>query len=414
MPRLIRMNVVLAVALAAFVVRLAAALAMDGLKHPELWEYDDIARAIVAGQGFTYHFHGITYYSYAPPLYSWLSAASYWVAGSLVPVMLLQITAGSVLAAIAASMAQRLFRSAAAAVSAGLLVAGHPGLIIYAASKAHPLIFDAFFFALAMLQVFRFRDQPGLRRSVELGLIVGIGTLSRATIIIALPIGALWLLFATPRSAWPAIIRGIAVAGMMAVASLTPWTIRNYRVHHQFVFVLTTDGDDFWRGNNPNATGHSYISPSYRVLDSLSPEERRDLINQPTELAQSAWFMARAKAFIREHPAEFVRLTVLKFFSFWWFGPQTGVQYPASWFWLYAFYYTAILACAVVGVWKLARLGSDAMRQALLLMVLLFALSVLQSLYYVEGRHRWGVEPILLAISGGGVAVLFERRKYAP
>jgi 4-amino-4-deoxy-L-arabinose transferase-like glycosyltransferase len=249
-----------------------------------------------------------------------------------------------------------------------------------------------------------------LRRFLELGLLGGIGTLSRATIVIFLPIGAVWLLIVSHRSAWPAIVRGLVAAALVTIACLTPWTIRNYRIHHRFVFVLTTDGDDFWRGNNPNATGHSYIGEGSLVLLSLSPEERRDLERQPTELAQSAWFWARAKAFIRAHPGTFLRLTLLKFYHFWWFAPQTGVRYPALWFWLYAVYYSAALGCACVGGWSLFKLGPDAVARGWLLAALLLTLSVLQSLYYVEGRHRWAVEPMLLAFSGGGVAALRRRR----
>jgi 4-amino-4-deoxy-L-arabinose transferase-like glycosyltransferase len=397
-------------ALAAFGIRLAVAVVMGGLLRPELWEYDEIARAMIAGRGFTYPYHNIVYYSYAPPLYSWLSAASYWLTGSLAPVMLLQITAGAALAAVAAWLARKLFDSEVAAGAAGLLAAVHPGLVLYSATKAHPMTFDALFFALAVLQFFRLRERPDSRRWIELGFIIGVGTLSRTTIIIFLPIGAAWLLYVSPRSQWWPILRGLAIASVITVASLTPWTIRNYRVHHQFVFVLTTDGDAFWRGNNPNATGHSYTTSNQIVLlDGLSLAERQDLERQPNELAQSAWFMNRARAFIREHPGEFVRLTLRKWIDFWWFVPQTGVRYPAPWFWLYAFYYVVALALAGLGVWKLTALGSEALQGALLLAVLLLALSALQSLYYVEGRHRWGVETLLLAFSGGGVAAVVER-----
>jgi hypothetical protein len=50
--------------------------------------------------------------------------------------------------------------------------------------------------------------------------------------------------------------------------------------------------------------------------------------------------------------------------------------------------------------------------KAVLLVMLLLALSGLQSLYYVEGRHRWAVEPLLLAISGGGIAWIRERGRH--
>ena len=40
----------------------------------------------------------------------------------------------------------------------------------------------------------------------------------------------------------------------------------------------------------------------------------------------------------------------------------------------------------------------------------LFASSVLQGLYYVEGRHRWGVEPLLLVVAGGAASAVRTKR----
>src|SRR5262249_21132323 len=139
----------------ALVIRLAAALATGGLWHPELNEYDSIARTLVQGQGFLYYHIRVPYYAYAPPLHPWISAASYWVTGSIVPVMLLQCVAGAATAAVAVVLTMRLSRSALAAAAAGFLVAVNPGLVYYNATKSHPLTFDALFFALTLLLVFR-------------------------------------------------------------------------------------------------------------------------------------------------------------------------------------------------------------------------------------------------------------------
>jgi 4-amino-4-deoxy-L-arabinose transferase-like glycosyltransferase len=398
------------IGLTAFVVRVVAALALDGFRHPELNEYNSLARAMVRGQGFVYGHIDVLYYSYAPPLYSWLSAASYKAAGSIAPAMLLQVVAGAVVAVLAAAIAERIFGGWVAGLAAGLLVAAHPGLVVYNAVKAHPLTFDAFFFTLVPLLVLRLAERTTIGRAVALGLVVGIGTLSRGTLVIFLPLGIAWLMAVRPIAAWRTIAGRGLVAVACASAIIAPWSIRNTRIHHQFVWLLTTDSEDFWRGNNPNATGHSYIDPEHLVLHALRPDEEAELARQPDELAQSRWFMSRAKAFIAEHPDQFVRLTALKFYHFWWFAPQTGVLYPTGWAQAYQAYYVAALVLAVAGLRRAWRNGAGAISQAGLLVLLLLALSGLQSLYYVEGRHRWAVEPMLLVFSGGGVAALLGRR----
>jgi len=160
------------------------------LLHPETLEYDWMAQSLLAGHGLVFPHLQIPYHSFAPPLYPWLSAASYWLCGSLIILMMLQVVAGSALAVVGAQIARRFSAGAIAPLAAGLLIAFHPGLIIYNVNKAHPLTFDALFFTLAVLQAFRLRERMIVRRAIELGVIVGLGTLSRATLIIFFAAGS--------------------------------------------------------------------------------------------------------------------------------------------------------------------------------------------------------------------------------
>lgn len=398
-----------AVGAVAFLIRLFVALAMGGLSRPEVNEYNSMARAMLDGRGYIFGHLGIIYHSYAPPLHTWLTVASYWVAHSLTPLMLLQCVAGAMTAIASAAIAMRLFGEARAGLAAGLLVAINPGLVVYASTKAHPLTFDALFFTLALLQTLRVADAPGIARGVQFGAIVGIGALSRGTMVIFLPVAAVWLVFAGRGTRQRTLWRSVAVACVVAVLLIAPWSIRNTLVHHRFVWLLTTDGEDFWRGNNPYATGHSYITPGHTVLNALPVEERADLERQPDELAQSQWFMDRAMTYVKAHPAAFVRLTLTKLGQFWSYAPQTGVHYPAGWLPTYLVYYVAALVLAVAGARRAWASGGTAAAGAVLVLLFLLGLSSLQSLYYVEGRHRWAVEPMLLALSAGGATRLWER-----
>src|SRR5437764_13892661 len=158
----------------AFLLRLGAGVFTGGLLHPEAFEYDQMARSLVAGHGLVFLHLSVTYHSFAPPLYPWLSAASYWLCGSLIALMMLQVVAGSALAVVVAQIAKRFSASAIATLAAGLLIAFHPGLIIYNVAKAHPLTFDALFFTLAMLHAFRLRERMTIRRAIHFVVIVGL------------------------------------------------------------------------------------------------------------------------------------------------------------------------------------------------------------------------------------------------
>lgn len=393
----------------AFLVRLGAGLWTGGLWHPELWEYDTLARSMLAGRGFSLRYLMITYYSYVTPLHAWASAAGYWLTGSYVPIMLAQMAAGAALAVAVAAISQRIFGGWMAAALAGTFVAIHPGFVLYNSTKAHSLAFDALFFALALLQTIRLADRPTLRRALVFGLIIGIGTLSRGTVVIMGPLGGLWMLARGPRESRKLLFRNLVFAGLLAAVIIAPWTIRNSLIHHRFVFLISTESEDFWLGNNPHATGHTLIDANNTVFMSLPPEERDDLYRQPNEMAQADWFSQRSRAFVKAHPGEFLRLWALKFFHFWWYAPQTGTAYPGSWFYLYMIFYLALLILAAVGVVRIFRLGPPATHLGWLVGIFLVGLSLLQSVYHVDGRHRWGIEPILVALSGGGAAFLIER-----
>jgi 4-amino-4-deoxy-L-arabinose transferase-like glycosyltransferase len=399
-------------ALVALAVRIGAAVTLDGFLSPDLSEYDLLARNMLAGRGFVYPHLNISYYSYIAPLPAWISAASYWVADSLAPAMIVQIVAGAMLTVVTACVAARLFGSNVAALAAGLLVAIHPGLVVYSAAKMHSLAFDSLFFSGALLQSLRLGERLTVQRAVGLGLIVGLGVLSRATIMVFLPIAGIWLLVVTSRQSRIAVVKYMAIVAIAAAAVIAPWIVRNSLLHRQFVSVVTTDAEVFWRGNNPNASGSAYVDAHHTVLSLLPESEREDLYRQPDELAQAEWFRSRAFAFIRANPAAFVRRTTQKFRDFWWFTDRSGLLYPRTWLIGYKAYYVGIVLFATAGVWVLARGGSagPAFSSAVLLGVFVLSIALLQSLYYVEGRHRWAIEPMIIALSGGGVAALSRWR----
>ncbi len=398
--------------LVAFVVRVVAAIVAGGFDQPEPFEYEYAARELIQGRALTYPHLGITYYSFLPPLYAWICAGIYLLTDGLTSAVLLaQMFISAVQTVLIVKLSGRLMGSIAG-FSSGILFAFHPGLIVYSSLKLHPLVFDSFFFTLLLWQFVRLSEDGSLMRFIGTGLVGGLGILSRSTTAILLPLGCLWLLVTSvsKRQEWLPLIGRCVLVGVCATIVLTPWTIRNSRIHQEFVPVPTTAGEVFWRGNNPHATGHSYVNSNQIVLDTLSAAEREELRSLPSEIDQSNWFRERAFAFISDNPAEFLRLTAAKFYYFWWFSPQSGTEYPRSWFLVYQGYYIFLIGFALAGLWAIWYSGGYGRRCAMLLVVFMLGISVAQSFYYVEGRHRWGVEPLLLILVGGGIAHVVRTR----
>lgn len=104
--------------------------------------------------------------------------------------------------------------------------------------------------------------------------------------------------------------------------------------------------------------------------------------------------------FIRSSPTQALHLYGRKLLSFFWFSPQTGLLYPAAYTRGYQWYYAGMAALALLGLWSLRR---HLARPPMILPILFVAsIALYQSLYYVEGRHRWTVEPVLLLFAAQG------------
>ena len=125
------------------------------------------------------------------------------------------------------------------------------------------------------------------------------------------------------------------------------------------------------------------------------------------ELVQNQLFLREATRFMRDEPGEAARLFVRKLGYFWWFSPHAGLLYPASWTALYMADYLVILGSAVVGLVAALRSARPEARWAARLFLLLaVTLSLTQAAFYVEGRHRWQLELILLAFTAAGIVKL--------
>lgn len=393
---------VIALGSVAFALRLAAALVTGAFHHPELYEYHTVAQSLAAGHGFVFVSHGgVPYYSLEAPLYPGLCALVYALThGSVAALLVLQMLIGALTAVLVAAIGTRLFNRQAG-LAGGFLVAAHPGLIVYASLKAHALTVDAFTFCVVLWQFLQLGRERSIRRSVWAGLALGVGLLERPTAAVFLPVVAAWLFLTAVRSQRLAAVKQIVILSACAFLVILPWTIRNTLIHRQLVFMRSTNWEVFWRGNNPSATGHSYLDPEHLVLETLPPDAVAQLHRLPDEMQQARWFRDRAFAFIRAHPGEFLMLTLKKWWYFWWFAPQTGTLYPRAWLYGYQAFYVMVLWLVAACVRAVVVGGTREQRQAVILTgLMLLALSLSQSLHYVEGRHRWAAEPFLLLLAG--------------
>lgn len=375
----------------AAIIRVLAQVALGFYDGPETFEEGEIAREMSRGAEYSYQQNGATAYAFRAPAYAYLLAGTYGLFGSEpITAGVLQACLGVALTACVWSLGRTLGLTTMRSAAAAFLVAAHPGLVVYA-TKIHQLNLDAVLLTLGV--VLLIRSQPGRSRieAFALGLVAGISALSRPTFLLGMAVGGLvrW----RSRAARFAVVAVIAGATVV----LAPWLIRS-TVLIGVPVLTSSSGHILWIGNNPSATGSTVTVDGRPMLDTapdlLASTWGRD------ELTQDRIFRDRALQFMREEPLTALRLFVQKFVAFWWFGPTVGSTYPSEWKLLYVGYYSALAVGTIVGTIALLR-RRDTRDSVTAIVLVLVVVAAAQALFYVDGRHRWAVEPVMLVLASG-------------
>ncbi len=371
--------------------RLAAQLALGFYVGDDPWEYEALARSLVAGDGYRIDHLGTTYEAFATPLYAFLLAGTYLTIGDpILGAAVLQLALGGALVVTAYAIGLRFAGGLTAGIAAAA-VSVHPGLLVYS-TRVHALNLDALLVALLVLLVLKMRDAASWRSFLVYGSIVGVTALERPTF---LPFAFAGMgSLALGSSSRATVMRGLVVVGLLMSIAILPWLARNAAVVGRPV-LTTTMGEVLWRGNNPVASGSSLTVDGQPIL-SAAPEVLRLVWGRP-ETVQDDLFRQLAIDYVVEDPLRAARGTALKLWGFWWFGPTTGALYPKGWTAVYLVYYVGVLALAVLGSVLLLR---GRRRWEVGVVALAFVtVSLTQSLFYVEGRHRWEIEGLLLVLA---------------
>lgn len=144
---------------------------------------------------------------------------------------------------------------------AGVLVALHPGLVLYSALlMTEPLsallVLGAFFAAIRIA-----RSGKPLRGIVIGALVLGVAALVRPQALLCAPFLALAIPRVTEsesafkRAGWTWRALGVALACAVAIVPVLPWTARNCRVMDGCALVSTNAGWNLAIGSFPRATG---------------------------------------------------------------------------------------------------------------------------------------------------------------
>jgi hypothetical protein len=168
---------------------------------------------------------------------------------------------------------------------------------------------------------------PGPPGSMILGVLIGLAATGVAAILFALPLllAAIFLKparTATRMSRWPARIVAALLLLVGAGIGTAPCWIHNSFVARDPVLLSAHSGINFWIGNNPAARGYPNFPVGMRA-------EQASMLQDSTALAEtevghplrrsevSAFWSAKAKAYIAAHPGAWIHLLWRKTLNFW-------------------------------------------------------------------------------------------------
>lgn len=132
---------------------------------------------------------------------------------------------------------------------------------------------------------------------ILLGIIFGLIILNRPASLMLLPLITLWLL-------WKNInfrtFKNLFITYIVFVLILVPWTIRNYKVFGEFVFVYAEGGINVWMGNYPQSGG------SYNIPRPNIPGQIPILKNTgaKAEIERDNYYYSKAYEYILSDPIE--------------------------------------------------------------------------------------------------------------
>jgi 4-amino-4-deoxy-L-arabinose transferase-like glycosyltransferase len=396
---------ILIIVVLSILTKLAALAFLNPSINPGMLEYEILAANMMETGTYSMNFREYgDFKGVIAPGYSFLIYGIYKIFGIHREILVfLQIGTMTIFSLIIYAITLKCTANRVYALFAGILISLHPGILYYNIMYVHNFnIYLPLFYGTILLFIGGLQEKSD-KLLLWAGFTAGLATLTRGTFS---PIFIVCLLFYLLLKREVPLRRKLSFAALsflIFVGVNTPWTIRNYIQFGKPVYSQNTKWESFWVGNNPNASGGHFHGDGTLVLSTKPPEMQAEIdANKGNEIAIEEVFKKYAMDYVKKNPFHFIKGLVRKAFYFWWFYPQTGLFYPRAFLIAYKTIYCILLAFAAGGIYicHKERLWRKEMIFPLMLVLGIWAAHTMN---FMEIRHRWTVEPMLLIFAAIGI-----------
>jgi 4-amino-4-deoxy-L-arabinose transferase-like glycosyltransferase len=250
------------------------------------------------------------------PLYPYFLAGLFHLFGpSPLAARIVQLVIGSASCALVYAVGGKCFGRRAGLV-AGALCAVYWVLVYFDETLLLPVLL-VFLVLLGFLLAFLAIERRSALLAAASGLGFGLYAITRPNVLVFLPFAAWWMGSAARRAAPRRAALFVLLFAALCAAPPAAVTVRNRLVGHDWVFVSSQGGVNFYIGNNERSDGVEAVVPGTRLTWWGGYEDTVDIAERaagrtlkPSEV--SAYWFGRAFAFIRESPGRWLGLTFRK------------------------------------------------------------------------------------------------------
>jgi len=401
--------------LLALILRLIPVIAMRsiGIGLDDMFQYDMLARSIVAGNGYRWYAEadlpliqsvipldlssgydpkGVLT-SFRPPLYPAFLALIYLFAGvgpqRFFVARMVQVVLGTALVPLTYAIAKRIFpEKPRIAEWAAVIIAFYPMLVIYPLSLATENLF--FLLVAASILVLLVASEKRKWQWFALGGgLLGMMALTRSVSLAFAGLAVLWVWFVLRE-------RRMAIVVFLMVSLVTlPWMVRNTLIFHHLTGIESALGYDLYLGYHPNGTGTFQYPESLDLMTMLDDGER-DAIGRE-----------KALEFIKTDPGRFPYLVLRRAGYFMGLERRALTYFYSNNFFGYLpsglLLFAAVVVClpfVVISIGGVLGLAFVQWRKEVLLMALFFIGYITPHLFILgEDRFHLTIVPFLAILA---------------